>query len=336
MYRPERVTFFCIGASLVPDRRSAAPSHLFVSQTDTEGVSRTIASIEGLILGREASFKQYQIDISEFRERRFGAEGEGGTDPNDKFGDVFLVVDNFSDLYDKDAVVGDRLVAIARQGPVVRDTCRPPAPPAWAGGAKSSSWSTSPTPRIQLRLSNPDETQMGEGLRAQKRPPATHWTGPGFGGHPGGPRVTGRDARDHFGRRVNECRRARSARSIADVDRRRQAGKSLARLPERIQLTQIVAAVRGYRPSGGPRSTSRLRSVESALQANGFRPLEECLTCWCWAGNCAVKPRPLPAFGAGDHEAVFTPEQAQITIVDPKTSLIGKSPGDPMWRAYAI
>ena len=52
-----------------------------VSLNDTEGVSRTIATIEGLIRAREAAFKHYQIDISEFRERRFGAAGGGGTDP---------------------------------------------------------------------------------------------------------------------------------------------------------------------------------------------------------------------------------------------------------------
>ncbi len=43
-----------------------------MSVTDTEGVSRVIATLEGLIRAREASFKRYQIDISEFRERRFG------------------------------------------------------------------------------------------------------------------------------------------------------------------------------------------------------------------------------------------------------------------------
>ena len=81
-----------------------------------ESEARTLATIEGIIRAREASFKRYQIDISEFRERRFGAGGGGGTDPEDKFGDVFLVIDNFGDLYDKDNGMGDRAIAIARQG----------------------------------------------------------------------------------------------------------------------------------------------------------------------------------------------------------------------------
>ena len=67
--------------------------------TDTEGVSRTLASIEGIIRAREESFKRYQLDIAEFRERRFGARGaDGATDPDDRFGDVFLVIDNLRPL----------------------------------------------------------------------------------------------------------------------------------------------------------------------------------------------------------------------------------------------
>lgn len=119
MYQPTRVTFFCLGASLHPVEDLPHVAGV-VSLTDTEGVSRTLASVEGLIRAREASFKQYQIDIAEFRERRFGAGDSPGlgapTDPEDKFGDVFLVIDNFGDLYDKDSSLGDRAIAIARQG----------------------------------------------------------------------------------------------------------------------------------------------------------------------------------------------------------------------------
>ena len=79
---------------------AGVPSSL---KSDTEGVAALIATLEGLIRAREAAFKHYQIDISEFRERRFGAAGGGGTDPEDKFGDVFLVIDiGYGDLYEKD------------------------------------------------------------------------------------------------------------------------------------------------------------------------------------------------------------------------------------------
>ncbi len=149
-----------------------------VSLTDSEGVSRTVASIEGLILAREASFKQYQIDISEFRERRFGAAGGGGTDPDDKFGDVFLVVDNFSDIYDKDAGMGDRAIAIARQGLSYGVHVMTSAN-GWLVGQKQQLLNVS-NARIQLRLSNPDETQMGEGFEHRKAARNT-LDRPGFG-----------------------------------------------------------------------------------------------------------------------------------------------------------
>lgn len=179
MYRPERVAFFCIGASLFPVEDLPHVASV-VSLSDAEGVSRTIASIEGLILAREASFKRYQIDISEFRERRFGVDGPagGGTDPDDKFGDVFLVIDNFSDLYDKDAAMGERAIAIARQGLSYGVHIMTSAT-AWLVGQKQQLVNVS-NARIQLRLSNPDETQMGEGFERKKAARNT-LDRPGFG-----------------------------------------------------------------------------------------------------------------------------------------------------------
>ena len=194
MYRPDRVTFFCIGASLYPVEELPHVASV-VSQTDSEGVSRTLASIEGLILAREASFKQYQIDISEFRERRFGPDGDGGTDPDDKFGDVFLVVDNFSDLYDKDRAIGRPADRGRPPGAVLRGPRHDEAT-AWLVGQKQHLVNVS-NARIQLRLSNPDETQMGEGFERRKAARNT-LDRPGFGvtreGHElliGVPEITG-------------------------------------------------------------------------------------------------------------------------------------------------
>ncbi len=119
MYGPDRVTFFCIGAALYPIEEVPHVAGV-VSLNDTEGVSRTIATLEGLIRAREAAFKHYQIDISEFRERRFGSAGGGGTDPEDKFGDVFLVIDNYGDLYEKDPGHGGSRDRDRSAGPVLR------------------------------------------------------------------------------------------------------------------------------------------------------------------------------------------------------------------------
>ena len=115
----------------------------------------------------------------EFRERRFGARGaDGATDPDDRFGDVFLVIDNFGDLYDKDSTFGDRTIAIARQGlsygvHVVTSAS------GWLIGQKQALLGVS-NARIQLRLSNPDETQMGSGM-AHRRAARHTLDRPGFG-----------------------------------------------------------------------------------------------------------------------------------------------------------
>ncbi|PQM45946.1 ESX secretion system protein EccC [Mycobacterium talmoniae] len=177
MYRPERVTFFCVGAALYPVETLSHVAGV-VSLADSEGVSRTIATIEGLIRAREAAFKHYQIDIAEFRERRFGAGGGGGTDPADKFGDVFLVIDNFGDLYDKDPAMGDRAIAVARQG-LSYGVHVATSATAWFVGQKQALLNVSNV-RIQLRLSNPDESQMGTSMEQRKAARNT-LDRPGFG-----------------------------------------------------------------------------------------------------------------------------------------------------------
>jgi type VII secretion protein EccCa/type VII secretion protein EccCb len=325
MYRPERVSFFCIGASLYPVEDLPHVASV-VSQTDNEGVSRTVASIEGLILAREASFKQYQIDISEFRERRFGNEREGGTDPADKFGDVFLVVDNFSDLYDKDAAMGDRLVTLARQGLSYGVHVATTAT-AWLVGQKQALVNVS-NARIQLRLSNPDETQMGEGLERRKAARNT-LDRPGFGvtreGHElliGIPEIT-----TATGARVPTRQIGAVIAEVTGVGRL----EKLARLPEQIQLTQIIAAFAETDVAADPFNIP-FAIGESALQPT-YLPTRMVPSMLVLGRQLCGKTTTLAAFGQAVMSR-FGPEQAQITIIDPKTSLIGKIRG-PHVRAYA-
>jgi type VII secretion protein EccCb len=326
MYRPERVTFFGIGASLYPVEDLPHVASV-VSQTDTEGVSRTVASIEGLILAREASFKQYQIDISEFRERRFGTDAVGGgTDPDDKFGDVFLVVDNFSDLYEKNAPIGDRVIGIARQGLSYGVHVMTSAT-AWLVGQKQQLVNVS-NARIQLRLSNPDETQMGEGFERRKAARNT-LDRPGFGvtrqGHEllvGVPELTsatgGRVATREMGA------------VIADVT---GAGRleTLARLPERVELSQVIGAFAATGAAADPLNIP-FAIGESALQPVVL-PARTVPNMLVLGRQLCGKTTTLAAFGQAIMSR-FGPEQAQITIIDPKTSLIGKIRG-PHVRAYA-
>jgi type VII secretion protein EccCa/type VII secretion protein EccCb len=325
MYRPERVTFFCIGAALYPVEELPHVVSV-VSVNDSEGVSRTIATLEGLIRAREAAFKHYQIDISEFRERRFGAAGGGGTDPNDKFGDVFLVIDNYGDLYEKDPGMGDRAIAIARQGLSYGVHVMSSAN-GWFVGQKQGLLTVS-NARIQLRLSNPDESQMGTGIE-QRRAARNTLDRPGFGltkdGYEvliGVPEITGTKGERVGTRGVGSL--------LAEVTGTGKVER-LSRLPERVPLSDIVASFADTAPAADPLDIP-FAIGERALQpvALPARVLPNMLV---MGRQLCGKTTTLAAIGQAITSR-FSPEQAQITIIDPKTTLIGKIQG-PHVRAYA-
>jgi type VII secretion protein EccCa/type VII secretion protein EccCb len=325
MYRPERVTFFCIGAALYPVEDLPHVAGV-VSLNDTEGVSRTIATIEGLIRAREASFKHYKIDISEFRERRFGSAGGGGTDPEDKFGDVFLVIDNYGDLYEKDQGMGDRLIAIARQGLSYGVHVMTSAT-AWYVGQKQGLLNVS-NARIQLRLSNPDESQMGDGIERKKAARNT-LDRPGFGltrdGYEllvGLPEITGTRGERVATRGVGSLIAA--VTGTGKVER-------LSRLPERVSLSQIIEVFERTADAADPLNIP-FAIGESALQPVAL-PTRMMPNMLVVGRQLCGKTTTLAAFGQAITSRL-TPEQAQITIIDPKTTLIGKV-RSPHVRAYA-
>jgi type VII secretion protein EccCa/type VII secretion protein EccCb len=325
MYAPERVTFFCIGAALHPIEDLPHVAGV-VSLNDPEGVSRTIATIEGLIRARETSFKHHQIDISEFRERRFGPGGGGGTDPTDKFGDVFLVIDNYGDLYEKDAATGDRAITIARQGlsygiHVITSAT------AWFVGQKQGLLNVS-NARIQLRLSNPDESQMGGGIEG-KRAARNTLDRPGFGltrdGHEllvGLPEIRGA-----AGERVATRGVGASIAEFTGVDRVQR----LSRLPERVALREILEA---YAPAAGAADPLNVPFAigEAALDPVAL-PCRSVPNMLVMGRQLCGKTRTLVAVGQAITSRL-DPGQAQITIIDPKTTLIGQIRG-PHVRAYA-
>jgi len=325
MYRPERVTFYCVGASLYPVEEYPHVAGV-VSITDAEGISRTISTIEGVIRAREASFKRYQMDISEFRERRFGVMSGSATDPDDKFGDIFLVIDNFGDLYEKDSGLGDRAIAIARQGlsygvHVIASAS------GWLVGQKQALLNVA-NARIQLRLSNPDETQMGTGMEHRRAARQT-LDRAGFGvtrtGHElliGLPEILAPD-----GSRV-------TTRGVgAVIAAQTGAGKveTLARLPERIALRDIIDA---YAATDEAAEAFNIPFAigESALQPLAI-PTRRVPSLLVVGRQGCGKTTALAAIGQAI-TARLSPEQAQITIIDPKTTLIGKIP-DRNVRAYA-
>lgn len=327
MYRPERVTFFCIGAALHPVEDIPHVAGV-VGIADVEGVSRIIATVEGIIRSRETSFKRYQMDVSEFRDRRFGPLAGGPTDPEDKFGDVFVVIDNFGDLHDKDSDLGERAIAIARQGLSYGVHVMTSAS-GWLVGQKQALLTVA-NARIQLRLSNPDETQMGSGMEHRRAARQT-LDRPGFG-------VT-RTAHELLVG-LPELATAGDARVPtreigAVIAQRTGVGKvdSLARLPQRIGLRDI--AIRYQKATAGKIADPfdlPFAIGESALQAVAL-PAQQVPNLLVVGRKGSGKTTALAALGQVIC-ARLTPEQAQITIIDPKTTLIGRIQG-PGVRAYA-
>ena len=182
--------------------------------------------------------------------------------------------------------------------------------------------------RIQLRLSNPDETQMGTGLehrRAARQTPDQ----PGFGitrtGHElliGLPEIL-----DSDGERV-------PAREVgAVITGRTGAAKieTLARLPERITLRDILI---GYDAAVSNREALDIPFAigESALQPVALTTGRVPNLLIVGRQGC-VKTTALAALGQA-LAARLSPDEAQITIIDPKTTLIGRI-GGPNVRAYA-
>ncbi len=323
MYRPERVTFYCVGAALHPLEDLPHVAGV-VSVADTEGVGRIVATVEGLIRAREAAFKRDKMDIAEFRARRFG--GGGPTDPRDKFGDVFLVVDNFGDLYEKDAALGDRVIAIARQG-LSYGVHLMTSASGWLVGQKQALLTVA-NARVQLRLSNPDETQMGTGMEHRRAARQT-LDRPGFGvtrtGHEllvAVPEILGPD-----GGRVSTREVGRLIAAQTGADR----VECLARLPERIALGDIATAFAAIPDAADP-FTIPFAIGETALQPVAL-PARQVPNLLVVGRQGCGKTTALAALGQSIARRL-TPEQAQITIIDPKTALIGTIQG-PCVRAYA-
>lgn len=329
MYTPSRVTFFCVGGATMAQIGSLPHIADIVSPKDTEGIERILSSMDALIDAREDAFRRANIDLDGFRERRFGpgSDGLGGTDPNDPFGDVFVVVDDYDELYTKDTMVGDRIISLSSRGPEygVHVMC---SAGGWIHGQRQKLLQNA-TARIQLRLAEPGESQMGHAAIESREAARRTLNRPGFGltdslhellvGLPAMVDAATRTVVDTpgVGARIAE---------VAGVTKH----AVLQRLPERVELKAIldahaaddlsIAFAIGERHQLGP---VPLRLSESpGLMILGRQGCGKSLS--------------LVAIG----EAImsrFGPEEAQLTLIDPKTAPHGlrdlHAPG--YVRAYA-
>ena len=333
MYSPKRVTFFCVGGATLAQIGSLPHVTDIVSPQDGEGIERILSSMDALISAREDAFRRAKIDLDGFRERRFGpgSDGLGGTDPNDPFGDVFVVLDDYDDLYARDNLLGDRIIALSSRGPEygVHVMC---SAGGWIHGQRQSLLQNV-TARIQLRLADPSESQMGHSGIESREAARRTLNRPGFGltdslhelriGIPAlSDPATGAPVDiTNIGARIAE---------VAGVTKH----ASLQRLPQRVELKAILDYEAAH-PRGDDLSIAFAIGERHELRPVPL-PLRESPGLMILGRQGCGKTMTLRAIG----EAVmsrFSPEEAQLTLIDPKTAPHGlrdlHAPG--YVRAYA-
>ena len=117
-HTPEQIQFYCLAYSSTALTTVARLPHVgeVAGPTDPYGVRRTVAELLALVRERKRTFLEYGIASMEvFRRRKFGAEA--GPVPNDGFGDVYLVVDNYRALAEENEVLIEQVNVIINQGP---------------------------------------------------------------------------------------------------------------------------------------------------------------------------------------------------------------------------
>lgn len=332
-FESARVTFFCIGGATMAQIGSLPHVTDIVSPKDAEGIERILSTMDALIDAREEAFRRAKIDMDGFRERRFGigGDGVGGTDPTDAFGDVFVVLDDYDDLYAKDTLLGDRIISLSSRGPEygVHLMC---SAGGWIHGQRQSLLQNV-TARIQLRLADPGESQMGH-LSIESREAARRTLNrPGFGlteslhelrigvpalADPGTGELVGIT---DVGARIAD---------VAGVTKH----ASLQRLPQRVELSAIVEH-EAVHQGGDDLSIAFAIGERHELGPVPIKLRESPGLMILGRQGCG-KTTALVAIG----EAVmnrFSPQQAQLTLIDPKTAPHGlrdlHAPG--YVRAYA-
>src|SRR5947209_11325298 len=117
-HTPQQVQFYCLAYSGTALTTVARLPHVgeVAGPTDPYGVRRTVAELLALVRERKRSFLEYGIaSMDVFRRRKFG--GEAGPVPNDGFGDVYLVIDNYRALAEENEVLIEQVNLIINQGP---------------------------------------------------------------------------------------------------------------------------------------------------------------------------------------------------------------------------
>lgn len=169
MYRPQRVQFYVLALGGPILNSVAALPHVgdVVRANQTERIGRTLAEMTQLIEDRAEAFTKHDITIKEFRARKFG--GERGALPDDGFGDVVLVIDGWQKLKSASEEWVDQVMSIMRDGPnygvrVIVSTN------AWLQGGMPSGMPSMFASNVELKLDSGDDTNKNSRAVAIKVP----------------------------------------------------------------------------------------------------------------------------------------------------------------------
>ncbi|CLA39755.1 FtsK/SpoIIIE family protein [Mycobacterium tuberculosis] len=157
-HTPQQVQFYCLAYSSTALTTVSRIPHVgeVAGPTDPYGVRRTVAELLALVRERKRSFLECGIASMEmFRRRKFG--GEAGPVPDDGFGDVYLVIDNYRALAEENEVLIEQVNVIINQGPsfgvhvvVTADRESELRPPVRSGFGS----------RIELRLATVEDAKL--------------------------------------------------------------------------------------------------------------------------------------------------------------------------------
>lgn len=260
LHRPERVQFYCVAASGPQLSRLAGLPHVVAvaHNSDSEGVRRVVDTVNAIAEERDRVFTVQNLDMDKVRAAKFASErGPVMTDGELKAaravsgGDIVLVIDgwkNFSEKHEKLAGTVQELMRARNYGIRVVYTHTSTV----SGLTSSVKAETGQT--LELKLVNEHESVVKKNEREMERSPAKEVPDrPGRGvtadGHHmmvGFPRLTPPPGMTISGavegepHTVEDDQLCEVVRRVAGTD----AVASVARLPERILLRDVVAGIK--------------------------------------------------------------------------------------------
>lgn len=117
-HTPAQVQFYCLALSSAALTSVEGLPHVggVAEGLDRDGVRRSVFELTALLKSRQRSFGEHRVMSMEvFRRRKFG--DDPGEVPEDGYGDVFLVIDNYAGLASDYEVLLDPVSKLIKEGP---------------------------------------------------------------------------------------------------------------------------------------------------------------------------------------------------------------------------